>query len=575
MLRGVVGNSGVAGATLCRAPTCPSHYRDGVFCDADGTLWAGGPVGYVYRYDADGKVRAQHLIGKGWSLWSKLAGDRRFLYLLAVRPGQTRLFRLDRTAAPPGPGAQEIAIEGVRLDGSCTLAGNLDRRGHLTLAPNRPNPPQRVLKVDPATGRVRVFAQGPWRQNHYVELDRDDNVYLGVWDRGVRVIKFDASGQPVRGTNWPMRGLERMTIPGGDVLYFPLFNGILTRYALDGRNAPGRVRAFDYDMLVSAQAVRRPDGTLVFTRWPDRGLLVCHETDDEVLAVKRFGGFGAKGLAVGRDGFVRVGHAAEYYGAFPPDAQPDTPLRRTTVLPVWMGGSDIGGAAADGDDTYIVCNDRRRPTRGVTHLTVTLNHSQGFQAVPPKDGFLDAQGLAVFRYPNAPAGHLFVADTGHHCVKRFPLFKHEDKTSVPERVSFSPAETRSPKGIAFDAGGNLYLSDTVGVHKFAFVGPRRYRPVWSVPNGHGPACMKEPWGVAVDGLRVYVVDRAHHCLRALSIVDGRLVDTFGQPGVTGDDLGHLRNPTFVAARDRTVYVADTGNHRIVRLLDERPRHKRR
>lgn len=92
---------------------------------------------------------------------------------------------------------------------------------------------------------------------------------------------------------------------------------------------------------------------------------------------------------------------------------------------------------------------------------------------------------------------------------------------------------------------------------------------------NGPAAQarfRRPVGVAVDGTgTVFIADTGNHAVRRIANDEARTVTTIagtGSPGV-GEGPGAttaLRSPQSIAiAPDGTLYVADTGNHRIVRI----------
>ena len=80
-----------------------------------------------------------------------------------------------------------------------------------------------------------------------------------------------------------------------------------------------------------------------------------------------------------------------------------------------------------------------------------------------------------------------------------------------------------------------------------------------------------PTGVAVDSVgNVYVADTGNHCIRKINVGSGT-VSTLAGTGVAGQADGEgvtakFRSPLALAVGvDGTVYVADTGNHRICKI----------
>lgn len=87
----------------------------------------------------------------------------------------------------------------------------------------------------------------------------------------------------------------------------------------------------------------------------------------------------------------------------------------------------------------------------------------------------------------------------------------------------------------------------------------------------------EPFGLAYDPTReaLLIADRAGHAIRALDSSGAvtTLVNTSGLPGVVAEDLaatdGQLYLPRAVlrCAHDNVIYIADTGNHRVLAIRD--------
>ena len=161
--------------------------------------------------------------------------------------------------------------------------------------------------------------------------------------------------------------------------------------------------------------------------------------------------------------------------------------------------------------------------------------------------FMKPSGLAVSR-----AGLVFGADAENGRVQVF----HKDGRPVGSGLSGD--RFRSPRGVAVDSRGNVYIADTGrGV---------LIRGKWESETIHfktidvGP--MARPVGVCCDAQdRVYVTDARNH--RVCVVVDGKLRAAWGE---AGEGKGEFCRPEGVAAApDGTVYIADTGNDRIVRL----------
>lgn len=115
------------------------------------------------------------------------------------------------------------------------------------------------------------------------------------------------------------------------------------------------------------------------------------------------------------------------------------------------------------------------------------------------------------------------------------------------------------RGIAVDANGNLFISDTYKdcVQKFNANGEFIMR--WG-SSGSDTGQFQTPLDIAIDATgNVYVADSVNHRIQKFSN-DGRFISAWGSQG---DSDGRFNTPNGVAVdRAGNIYVADTFNHRI-------------
>ena len=141
-----------------------------------------------------------------------------------------------------------------------------------------------------------------------------------------------------------------------------------------------------------------------------------------------------------------------------------------------------------------------------------------------------------------------------------------------------------PFDVGFDAGGNLYFSDTFN-HCIRHVDARTDVIATVAGCGEagysgdgGPAVrarFNEPYGIAVDKAgSIYVADRHNHCVRRIDGSSG-IVTTFagnGASGFGGDDGPASRaamvepNGLALDPAQSRLYIADVADHR-VRVVD--------
>ena len=127
------------------------------------------------------------------------------------------------------------------------------------------------------------------------------------------------------------------------------------------------------------------------------------------------------------------------------------------------------------------------------------------------------------------------------------------------------AQLWDPVGLAFD-GADLYVSDDF-THRV-----RRVRD-GVIDTVVGPEDLDRPAGLAVDGRNLYIADSGHHRIVAYDLDTGGLtvVAGTGESGHAGDGgpaaAAALRSPQGLAAHDGTLFVADSGNHVVRRIVD--------
>ena len=194
-------------------------------------------------------------------------------------------------------------------------------------------------------------------------------------------------------------------------------------------------------------------------------------------------------------------------------------------------------------------------------------------------GLRNPRGVAV-----DSAGNVYIADTGNQRIRKVDSTGTITTIAGSGEFGFSgdggpavEAELRSPRGVAVDSAGNVYIADA---------GNRLIRKVDSTGTittiagtgecgfggDGGPAVEAElcnPYGVAVDSAgNVYIADAGNRLIRKVDST-GTITRIAGSGnfGFSGDggpavEVG-LRNPRGVAVDSSgNVYIADTSDHRI-------------
>ena len=200
-----------------------------------------------------------------------------------------------------------------------------------------------------------------------------------------------------------------------------------------------------------------------------------------------------------------------------------------------------------------------------------------------------------------PDGHLWISLYDAHAVVELAPVEGCGWREV-RRVGGTSAALNDPRGLAFDVEGRwLYVADfanhrirridtsekELALEPFAGSGIGGYRD-----GEPSQAWFHHPAGVAVDRAgNVYVADSYNHKIRKISPADARVTTIAG--GTQGDAIGEFDRPAGVAVQIErvvgspppadvpgaigpstsfvpTLWVADTLNHRVVRLSPPGP-----
>ena len=155
---------------------------------------------------------------------------------------------------------------------------------------------------------------------------------------------------------------------------------------------------------------------------------------------------------------------------------------------------------------------------------------------------------------------LLIADTGNHRVQVFD----RDGNPIQTFGDFGTTlgQMYEPVGLGVAADGTIYLGDTWNgrIQRFSDDFTAFYD--WGLNAWRGDTNTQKPY-LAIDSQgRVYITDPDRHRVIVFD-VNGSYVARFGQFG-SGNGQFNLPNGIFIDSADN-IYVADTGNNRIVRF----------
>lgn len=172
---------------------------------------------------------------------------------------------------------------------------------------------------------------------------------------------------------------------------------------------------------------------------------------------------------------------------------------------------------------------------------------------------------------------LYILDFGDNAIKVFNANGHYVRAIKNETIATfinktpikmkAPVPFFHPRSITFDNAYNLYIADTGNdvVYKLTREG-KLLLTIGS--NGYGKGEFFGPTSVAVDSVgKIYVTDTGNNRVQIFAPTGEHLLSF----GMLGDGEGEFFRPTGVAVgetmrdgtREKSIYVADTGNMRIV------------
>lgn len=210
----------------------------------------------------------------------------------------------------------------------------------------------------------------------------------------------------------------------------------------------------------------------------------------------------------------------------------------------------------------------------------------------PGWGYVDGDvSIAKFNEPVGIAvdgvGNIYVAEVGNNVIRKITPGGVVSTLAGTAGLAGSTdgpsggASFNSPKGVAVDGDGNVYVADTSNqtIRKITPAGMVSTLAGMSGAGGSadgtgGNARFADPWGVAVDGAgNVYVADFYNCTIRKITAagVVSTLAGTVGTSGNT-DGMGsaaRFNYPEGLAADVAgNVFVSDTHNHSIRKITPD-------
>ncbi len=175
----------------------------------------------------------------------------------------------------------------------------------------------------------------------------------------------------------------------------------------------------------------------------------------------------------------------------------------------------------------------------------------------------------------------YIAMAGHHQIWRLDLPMGLCRAFVGsgrENIVDGPVEAAAlaqPSGVAL-AGNHLYFADSevsavrridLAAELVETLMGRGLFDYGDIDGALQDARLQHPLGVAIWGEKILVADTYNHKIKELDVTAGRIRTLVGsgKPGAQAKGRLELFEPGGLHAADDVLYVADTNNHRVVRV----------
>jgi len=247
-----------------------------------------------------------------------------------------------------------------------------------------------------------------------------------------------------------------------------------------------------------------------------------------------------------------------------------------------------GSTGINTDGTYLYVMDTG--SNAIRRVTINTGETKSFS-------YSQNKGISL----NSPSGgditgsRLYLADKNNHIVRKLDITELSrapliliagtvGEAGYRYSAGYS-AQFNRPVGITADGMGNLYVADTANhtIRKIV-ISTREVTTIAGIPgqagfmnSEFGSPRFNLPRGICVVGDHLYVADSGNHLIRRVNVSTGYvglvagLVDYVTSTGSSGtsDSTGAaagFNDPRGITSDGTYLYVTDTGNHTIRRIL---------
>ncbi len=270
-----------------------------------------------------------------------------------------------------------------------------------------------------------------------------------------------------------------------------------------------------------------------------------------------------RGLAV--DSFENLYVACEADSSFIKKIEPDGTVS-THFRAITAGETlSVNGLAIDNFDNFYLSDGKASaPATAIYHSNVyTYSNLGNLSTYVLSVGV--TTGICIDRNNN-----LYVSNFNGPTVDKY------DSAKV-KTFKFGNLTLNQPQGLALDSSDNIYVADRKN-HRIYKITKNGVNSIYAgtgiagVLNGASlNAQFNTPIGLCFDEYdNLYVAEFTNHTIRKIT-PSGQVSTIAGTAGLAGDKLGvalstQLKQPTWLAYKNGIIYISDTGNNKIKKLI---------
>lgn len=539
---GVLGNSGYAGASLCKMQ--PGGYPGGVVMDEELTLWHSAAADRLERLSLDGRVLAAYKVEGGrmghpqHNIRVALVGD----YVVELQTDSGQFFALRRDADPSRESMQQLKLDPPVQFWYASGLGARGIGGRALVEDGKS-----VHAIDPATGKTEKLFDLPQRlSENSLEVTPDGTIYLG----GEQTWAFDVTGKELRSgprmwgrINWVPGGL--LALSWGGVQRAPESLASVTQLFTNSGQEIGRA-----GQLVSL------GGDLIAVASEAGPVFLAHLSEDRVDYFKRLGAITPQAVGLTAGGEVLVAASRGLLVWRWNDAADACPFYTANFVN-WLGNQQIA-------------------TRGAWSWGIKQSYreSEPMQtwSWPPFRQFGIQYSTLAGERPQRPLGLAVTEDLRMflsaekerdlymtRCTQEYGVHGNVKRVTW---VGDNPLA--APTSLAGWQEGRVAVADGRAVVLVEPAG-EQYKEAWRLISWgtQGDQHFGEELHLAITGDLLLVSDSKRHRVLVFHLPDRALVTQLGQTDEAGTALGAFDQPAQIAANGLRVVIFDRGNQRLV------------